>query len=246
MGVSRSGSFAALTAGALACLWFAAGSLDSWALQRGGSATGSIRGRVLGSGAIATASPLKVTVDERTCGATVPDEAVVLDKEGGVAHAVVVVKGLAWGEAAPVRLTNKGCRFMPHVTVVRPGTTLELTNDDPTLHTTHAYAADGRSLFNVALPVPGLVVKRPADKATGTTRVACDTHPWMQGFVYVSADRAVVSDADGRFAFTDVPPGTYELTIWHERLKGAVQRVTVAAGQSVDAAFTVTPDPDRR
>ncbi len=245
MGVSRSGSFAALTAGGLVCLWFAAGSLDGRALQRGGGATGSIRGRVLGSGAAATGA-LKVTVDERVCGATVPDEAVSLNKEGGVAHAVVVVKGLAWGAEAPARLTNKGCRFAPHVTVVRPGAMLELTNDDPTLHTTHAYAADGRSLFNVALPVPGLVVKRPADKAAGATRVACDTHPWMQGFVYVSADRAVVSDADGRFAFADVPPGTYELTIWHERLKGAVQRVTVAAGQSVDAAFTVTPDPDRR
>jgi hypothetical protein len=180
MGVSRSGSFAALTAGGLVCLWFAAGSLDGRALQRGGGATGSIRGRVLGSGAAATGA-LKVTVDERVCGATVPDEAVSLNKEGGVAHAVVVVKGLAWGAEAPVRLTNKGCRFVPHVTVVHPGAMLELTNDDPrSTRRMPTPRTAGRCSTRCRCP---FVVKRPADKAAGTTRVACDTHPWMQGFV---------------------------------------------------------------
>lgn len=238
MGVSRLGSAAALIA-AGAVLAFTVASPEGWALQRAGG-VGSIRGRVTSAAAGVTGS-VKVTVDEKICGPSVPDDALVLDKEGGVAHAVVAVKGLAWGETAPVRLTNKGCRFIPHVSVVRPGATLEVTSEDNTLHTTHAFAPNGRSLFNIALPLAGLTVKRPVDNAPGITRLACDTHPWMQGFVYVSPDRATVSGTDGRFVLADVPAGSYDLVVWHERLKGSAQRVTVAAGETVDVSLMMAP-----
>jgi len=240
MGVSRSGSLAALTAAAVLSL----ATSNSGEPQRGGAAgaVGSIRGRVASAAARAL-GPLKVVVDEKVCGVSVPNDAIVVDPEGGVAFAVVAVKGLAWGAAAPARLSNKGCRFVPHVSVIRSGTTVEVTNEDDTLHTTHIYASDGRSLFNIALPLAGLTVKRPVDAPSGAARVACDTHPWMQGFVYVTPDRAAVSGLDGRFVLADIPAGSYELTIWHERLKGSAQRVTVAAGQAVDVDFMMTPGP---
>lgn len=238
MGVSRPGSAAALIA-AIAGLAFTMASRESGALQRVGG-TGSIRGRVRSTAAVVAGS-LKVTVDQKICGPSVPDDAIALDTEGGVAHAVVAVKGLAWGETAPVRLTNKGCRFVPHVSVVRPAATLEVTSEDNTLHTTHVFAPDGRSLFNIALPLAGLTVKRPIGKAPGITRLACDTHPWMQGFVYVSTDRATVSGTDGRFLLADVPAGSYDLIVWHERLKGAQERVTVAAGETVDVSVMMAP-----
>jgi hypothetical protein len=120
--------------------------------------------------------------------------------------------------------------------------TLEVTSEDNTLHTTHAYAPDGRSLFNVALPLLGLTVRPPVDKMSGAIRLACDTHPWMEGFVYVSADRAVVSGVDGRFVFADIPAGSYDLTVWHERLKGVRQRVTVAADETVEATLMLAAD----
>ena len=239
MGVFRSGSSAALIA-AGTVLAFAVASSKGVALQRPGG-SGSIHGRVT-TAATVTAAPQKVTVDEKICGASVPNESIVLDKDGGVAHAVVSVKGLVWGDTPPARLTNKGCRFVPHVSVARPGAVLEVTSEDGTLHTTHAYALDGRSLYNIALPpLLGITAKRPVEKASGPIRFACDTHPWMQGFVYVSTDRAVVSGADGRFVFADVPAGSYELTVWHERLKGPVQRVTVASDWTVDVAFMLAP-----
>jgi hypothetical protein len=59
----------------------------------------------------------------------------------------------------------------------------------------------------------------------------------MRGFIVVTDEIAAVSDADGKFTLTDVPPGTYELRIWHESLKGAAQKVTVTAGQPAAVTF---------
>ena len=44
------------------------------------------------------------------------------------------------------------------------------------------------------------------------------------------------SHRDGRFSLTNVPPGTYELRIWHETYKSPTQKVTVVAGQTADIA----------
>ena len=48
-----------------------------------------------------------------------------------------------------------------------------------------------------------------------------------------------VTAADGRFEIAGVPPGTYELAIWHERYEGAAQTVTVTAGGVTEADFTL-------
>lgn len=201
-----------------------------------GSAS-SIRGRVSMPGA-APPGVLKVTVDENVCGPSVADEAVVADKAGGIAHAVVTVKGLAWtGPTGARRVVNKGCRFEPHVLVARPGTTLEIASEDATLHTTHAYSADKRSVFNIAVPMPGIVIKRTLE--AGVLRLACDTHPWMRGFIVVTADRSVPTGADGSFQIPDVPPGSYDVTVWHESLRAPSQRVAVVAGQPAELSFTL-------
>jgi plastocyanin len=209
------------------------------ALRVDGESSGSIKGRVIISAPLA-ARTVKVTSDDKICGSSVPDETIVADKSGGIAHALVTVKGLPWnGPAVNPHIVNKGCRFTPHVGIARPGTTLEVTSDDQTLHTTHLYGADGKSIFNIALPMPGMMIKRPFDKNTGVLRLACDTHPWMQGFVAVSQDRGVVTGSDGVFQIDDVPPGTREVSVWHESLKGASQSVTVVAGGTADVQFVL-------
>ena len=93
-------------------------------------------------------------------------------------------------------------------------------------------------MFNVALPFPGLNIKRPL-RRPGVMRVECDSHGWMRGWVYVTNDVATVTSEDGRFDITDVPPGTYELVVWHERYEGTAQTVTVTAGGTAEASFSL-------
>jgi hypothetical protein len=127
---------------------------------------------------------------------------------------------------------------VPHVQVAAPGKPLRIGSDDSVLHTTHAYAEDDRSLFNVAIPMAGLSLVRPLEK-TKIVRLQCDTHPWMRGYVVVTSERHAITGSDGRFQIDQVPAGTYEVRIWHERLKAPPQRVVVPDGGAADVTFTV-------
>jgi hypothetical protein len=152
---------------------------------------------------------------------------------------VVVVSGLKRDYPAEPLVINEKCRFGPRVQLIGPRTNVKTTSKDPILHTTNAQLADGRSLFNVALPFPGITITK-AIRSTGTVRLSCNTHPWMRGWLVVATEAAAISGADGRFTIDNVPPGTYELRVWHEALKGAPQKVTVTAGKPTDVSFSLS------
>jgi hypothetical protein len=225
---------AELRHGALAAALFVAmiapGPLDA---QGGGAVTGTV------TTAAGVGAPLRVTFDQKVCGNELPDEAVVRAPSGALANAVVTLVGVkAKGPSAAPAILNEKCRFVPRVQVARPQASVTTTSTDAVLHTTNAQREDGRLLFNVALPVPGLKISKPAGDA-GVVRVSCNTHPWMHGWLVVTDDVAVVTAADGRFTLRDVPAGTYELRIWHESLKAAPRRIAVTAGQTVLADFAL-------
>lgn len=186
------------------------------------------------------AAPVRVTIDQKVCGNELPDEAIAIDAQGHVANAVVIVTGLkpfdsrplAQGKraAADAVVTNEKCRFAPRVQLARPNAGVRATSTDPMLHTTQAQLETGRTIFNVALPVPGISITKSIGGA-GVVRLTCNIHAWMRGWIVVTDDAAAVSGADGRFRIDNVPPGTYELRVWHEALKGAPQKITVAAGK---------------
>ena len=194
-----------------------------------GSITGTISTSAKGS------APVRVTIDQKVCGSELPDEAIVVDAQGRLANAVVILTGVKRAPADAV-VTNETCRFGPRVQLARPNATIRTTSKDPILHTTQAQLENGRTIFNVALPVPGLNINKPIG-ASGTVRLSCNTHPWMRGWMIVTDDAGAVSGADGRFTIDNVPPGTYELRVWHEALKGAPQKITVVAGKPTEINF---------
>lgn len=203
----------------------------------GAQGAGSISGTVTTSaGAL---PPLRVTFDQRVCGTELPDEALVVDGQGRVANAVVTLAGVkARGHASAAGIGNDRCRFSPRVQIVQPHAVMTTTSSDPILHTTNAQVAGGRSLFNVALPVPGIKISKPVS-GPGVVRLSCNTHPWMNGWIVVTDEMAAMTGSDGRFVLKDVPAGTYELRVWHETLKAASQKVTVAAGGTATVAFVL-------
>jgi plastocyanin len=225
----------------LVLLVVAAGATVRWPVlaSRTSAPAGSIAG-TLTTREPAT-PPLRVTIDPAICGTSVPDESVAVDPAGGLANVVITVAGVKAQAPAEVALRNEKCRFVPHVGLVRPGGIVKVTNADPppVLHTTHAQMSGGKFLFNVSLPLPNQTIAKPVDK-TGTLQLACNTHPWMQGWLIVTDELSAVSGPDGRFRIGNVPPGTYELRFWHEVLKSAPVRVTVKDGETlaIDRVFT--------
>lgn len=197
-----------------------------------GSVTGTVTTTAKG------VPPVRVTIDQKVCGNELPDEAIVVDGQGRLANAVVTLTGVKRAAPAEAAVLNEKCRFAPRVQLISSKTAIRTTSKDPILHTTNAQLENGRTLFNVALPVPGININKPI-AATGPVRLSCNTHPWMRGWMIVTDEAAAVSVADGRFTIDNVPPGTYELRVWHESLKGAPQKITVAAGKPTEVSLTL-------
>lgn len=229
----RTGTGAVLAASLLVGAFVLAGAVP---LQGGVQATGSITGIVTMDNPPAPGT-LEVNADQAVCGDTVPKEEIIADTAGHVANAVVRVAGVPWpANVTPPTVNNAGCRFVPHVQITPTRSQLEITSEDDTLHSTHSYDDRNRTGFNIAMPFAGLTVTRPL-RRPGIVRLECDSHDWMRGWIVVSNDLGAVSGVDGSFTIEGVPPGTHELSIWHERLGGQPQRVTVTAGQTSEVSF---------
>jgi hypothetical protein len=175
--------------------------------------------------------PIRVTVDPSVCGPSVPDESLVVDANGRVAGAVISVAGVRQSAPAEAAIVNDGCRFTPHVSVVRPKGSIRMSSKDAIMHTVHAAAPGGKALFNLSLPIPNAVLSRPIDKA-GVVTLSCSTHTWMRGYLFVTEDVATVSAPDGSFRIDGVPSGTREIRVWHDSLKTVPMTVTVKDGET--------------
>ena len=203
--------------------------------------TGAAQGQAASiTGTITTtakgAPPVRVTMDQKVCGDQLPDEAIVVDAQGRVANAVVIVSGVKRQQSAEPMVTNEKCRFAPRVQLISGKANVKTTSHDQVLHTTNAQLENGRTLFNVALPFPGITIAK-AITTSSNVRLGCNTHPWMRGWLVVTDEAAAVSGGEGRFTIDNIPPGTYDVRVWHETLKGAPQKVTVAAGKPAEVNF---------
>ena len=66
----------------------------------------------------------------------------------------------------------------------------------------------------------------------------CDVHGWMRAYANVVTHPFFdVTGADGSFEIKGLPPGTYTIEAWHERLGTQTQQVTIS-----DAATSATAD----
>ena len=68
---------------------------------------------------------LEVFKHREVCGASVPDDSLVLGAEQGVRYAVVTLEGVKRGKAVERdtvnRLDNRECRFVPHIVIANVG-----------------------------------------------------------------------------------------------------------------------------
>jgi hypothetical protein len=173
-------------------------------------------------------------------------ELLVVGSGGGLRNAFVYVKdGLGSRTyavpAAPVRLDQTGCRYVPHVFGVQVGQTIQVSNSDPLVHNVHAVPKGNRE-FNFGQPARTLPVPRVFDRPEIGILFRCDVHGWMHAYANAVSHPffAVTGDA-GRFEIGGLPPGTYAVEVWHERL-GTQTRSVVVDGQT-PATLTVAFGP---
>jgi plastocyanin len=198
--------------------------------------TGSVAGTVLFEGERPDPVPNFAPKEEETKGCIhgdvtmdLTDQTLKISEKGGIANVVITIADDSEAKlrTEPVELDQEGCRFEPHVQVLRVGETIRYANSDETNHNIHTYAMKNKNINNNV--AAGSNFDMLLDKEE-IISVKCDIHPWMSGYVYVTkASHFAVTDAEGKFEIKGLAPGTYKAEYWHETLGKGKADVTIAA-----------------
>ena len=204
---------------------------------------GEIDGMVTYKGA----KPKPVVVDmssDPSCAAThkgkVYDESLVVNGKGELGNAFVYIsKGLEGKNFEvpqdAVTIDQKGCWFRPRVMGVQVGQTFDVTNSDPVTHNIHPVAVTNRE-WNHSQGPGDPTMHRKFTKTEVMIPVKCNIHDWMHAYIgVVDNPYFAVTKDDGSFTLKNVPPGTYTVTVWQEKLGTQQAEVTVPASGKADA-----------
>jgi plastocyanin len=207
---------------------------------------GSITGSVVFTGTPPPLEMLRMAIDPvclQLAGPVPESDAVLLGPEGALQNAFVYIKSGLDPKyafelpAAPAQLDQRSCRFVPRVLGVRVGQPLEFINSDFTAHNVHARPTINRE-FNRHQPQQGMRESRTFTRPEVMVPIRCDLHPWMVAHVgVVEHPYFLVTGEDGSFTLEGVPPGTYTLEAWHERLGTRTADVTVGPRGRASVTF---------
>lgn len=215
-------------------------------LPNPGPNTGTIVGQVIYKGPPRKPRLISMTADPKCAqlhgNRPVTSDEFVVGPNNGLQWVFVYVKQKPPGSysppSTPVVLDQKGCHYTPHVFGIMVGQPLEVLNSDPLLHNIHALPKKNRP-FNLAQPVKGMKSQQRFTVPEVMVPIKCDVHPWMASYCGVlDHPFFAVSDGQGKFTLKGLPPGTYTLEAWHERLGTLTQTVKVEAGKTATVTFT--------
>lgn len=155
-----------------------------------------------------------------------PDVVVVLASESGEYPAVPS------GTQAVMDQVKR--QFDPHVLAIQQGTLVSFPNSDDILH--HVYSFSTPKPFELELyhgkPSQPVLFDKP-----GVVVLGCNIHDQMLGYIYISASPwQAVSDAQGRAQLQNVPPGKYQVTLWHPHATEAIDTAELVVPEEGDPA----------
>jgi plastocyanin len=143
-----------------------------------------------------------------------------------IRNVVISLKNVSYRGALPVRtieLRQEQETFVPHVTAITRGSTVDFPNDDPIYH--NVFSLSSAATFNLGRYPKG-DSRHETLSRIGVVKVYCQIHSHMSATILVFDHPYFAipeidgpSGRDGSFTLPNVPPGDYTLIGWHERVR---------------------------
>lgn len=140
------------------------------------------------------------------------------------------------------QLVQKNKSFHPSLLVIPAGGKVEFPNHDPFFHNVFSMFEGKR--FDLGLYESGTTRVVQFDKP-GISFIFCNIHAEMSAVVIALATPYyAVSDVHGDVSMPDVPPGRYQLQIFHsgvapDALRAMAREITIAPGQTTLGSFAL-------
>ena len=205
---------------------------------------GSVGGSVDFDGVFPADEIVRPTSDQAACGNAVTVKKVA-HSGSRVVGAIVWLTDIRSGKPLPLErrfdLTNDNCILDPYVQVVFTTGTLNVSNDDRTLHTNRFINVEtGRYVAIAPFNDDGEVVPLDKFKQPQEVEVVCEQHSWAHAWLAVlDHPYYATTSSAGAFTIEGIPPGRYRVRAWHPALGFADDSVTITAGQQANIAFRI-------
>lgn len=146
--------------------------------------------------------------------------------------------------AQPVAIVQRDQEFTPYVTPVVVGTRVAFPNEDTVQH--HVYSVSPAKRFEIPLYIGDSKETIVFDRE-GVVTLGCNIHDWMVAYVIVlSTPYFAKTGAEGTAEVPGLPPGRYQLQVWHPRAGTVTREVTVAEAGDTTQVVSVVLRPDHR
>lgn len=207
------------------------------------STAANITGKVLLEGTAPQNPVLRMSSDPACGSGEARGESYVVDN-GALQNVFVYIKDGLGNKyifdtpTEPVKLDQKNCHYTPHVVGVRVTQPLEIVNSDNTMHNVHGMPETNRE-FNFGQVIAGLKNTVSFTAPEVMIPFKCDVHSWMNAYIgVVNHPYFAVTGNGGKFELKTIPPGTYTIEAWHEKLGRQTQSVTLGEKDNKDITFT--------
>jgi hypothetical protein len=209
------------------------------------ASAGVVKGTVKVKGAVPKPTHIDMSQDPKCAqahfgsGAT---EDIIADSSGDLQNVVVYISAGLPSDAkydppqTPVVLEQKGCTYTPHVVALRTNQELKVVNADSTTHNIHPSPNNNREINQSQ--APGAPLSMTFAREEISIPVKCNIHPWMRSsFAVFKHPFFAVTGKDGSFEIGNLPPGSYTVTAWHEKLGTSFQKITVGESETKALEF---------
>jgi len=155
-------------------------------------------------------------------------------------HRVVIYlegTGLKPAEPLSAQLDQRNRCFEPEIVVIPAGSTVSFPNFDPIFH--NVFSLSKSRAFDLGYYPEGQTRKLTFDKP-GIIQVFCHLHSNMTAAIVVTPNEwSTRPRDDGSFSLGPIPPGKYELVVWHKSAGFFQRKIDVKEARTEPVNFEI-------